>query len=186
MKIIDAMIERETLRFEMSYRSRYYDTTESQDAVRKLENKVREENAESKKKLDQIDALSNRINEALATHYGKVQGIEMSLATMKDYLKSYKKPGSGLFPQPVQPIGFGMCRYDSCNPMNEADCGEEVRYKYVSSFGEPYASFDDFKEDCEILVNPDNVDRDYCDKNKVKLHLDIKCEFLKQIATIDL
>lgn len=186
MKIIDAMIEREALRVEMSHRDRRYGLTESKDAVRKLESIVREENTESKKKIDQIDALSNRINEALAKHYGKVQGIEMSLATMKDYIRNYKKPGFSPFPQPAQPIGFGACMNDLRNPINGIDRDEEARYRYVSSFDAMYVSFASDMEDDEIMVNPDNVDKDYHGVNKTKLYLDILGEFLKQISTIDL
>lgn len=186
MKIIDAMIEREALRVEMSHRDRRYGLTESKDVVRKLESKVREENAENKKELDQIDALSNRINEALAKHYGKVQGIEMSLATMKDYIRNYKKPRVSPFSQPAQPIGFGVCMNDLRNPINRIDCDEEARYRYVSSFNAMYVSFDSDMENDEIIVNPDNVDKDYNEVNKEKLYLDILGEFLKQVSTIDL
>lgn len=193
MKIIDAMVKRESLKAEMSHVERYYGRAVCQNEARKLESKVREANEENKKKLDQIDGLSNQINEALATNYSKVQGVEMSLATMLDYIKKYKKPSATRFCNPLPPMGLGFG--DSrpfggfnglCSPVMDDEPDEEVRYRYVSSSRSLDVMPDPYVEEDEVMVNPDEVALDYHGINKIKLYLDIQGEFLKQVSSIDL
>ena len=195
MKIIDLMFEREALRLEMRHEERYYDTVMSQDDARKRQDKIREKNAENRKKLDQIDALSNRINEALATSFSKVQGTEMSLATMLDYIRKVEKSihpfGDRVLP-PCNPAfnqGFGGGIGVGCRPfqpLSEPDDDEEVRYRYVSSSGYIGSGCEIYCADDEVVVNPDDVNPDYHGVNKKQLYLDILGEFLKQVSSIDM
>lgn len=174
MKLIDLFTQHEKLTNEVNNSCRFCGYVDSQSQVKAEEEKFRRNHEKVLSDLKELDNLSNRIFEALATNYVEVRGVKLSLATVHHYIHNFKNATNQMFG------GIDTCAIPS---FHAGYSTARRRYYETLMFDIQISSDADFEG---ILVDPLKIkDKDRSECNSDDYLSDLKNAYIKAIAEIE-
>ena len=187
MKIIDLFSRYELLSREIVEVNWLSRRVHSESDVKKEEEKIYKDNQRMLDAVQELEELTNRIFEVLATNYVEIRGTRYSLATLHHYITSEE---SNEFDRVCNYVDYSLCKVPALHPQYCVGKVEYLRTLDKSQWQDEMKSM--MYEEAELDVNPRQeflVDPlKLCEKTEsaeFDFMSEVKNVYLKAITSVD-